>query len=459
MAGMVPLFLRTHQLALPVGDRLRRFAAAIGGAMVIAGLLVLLGWLLDLPALARLMAGATVMKASSALTFIAAGSALLACARPWGGGAACGLPNLLVVLMAAFSLLEYASGIDLWIDRIFPDPESIVLGNPPGRMSQMTAIAFVLLGMQGLLVSQRWFPRLAHVLAALLLSVGTLSLAIAGYRYQLGAVRLVPVAAPTAVLVLLGTLAWLALQPPIGIMRVTLSDSPGGVLMRRAALPALLLPLLVAMAVRAGEQALGWDHEEVISTVAYLSGLGAIVMVMAMAWLLHDLDRQRRESERFHDAAYTDALTRLRNRRGFDEALQHLLQGHRQGDRGFILLMLDLDHFKHYNDDFGHLAGDRALQIAGELLAAALRPQDIAARFGGEEFALLLPDTGASGGHRVAQRVLEAFRAWDWPQRPVTVSIGIAGVQPGDSADTLIARADAALYAAKSAGRDRACEA
>lgn len=229
--------------------------------------------------------------------------------------------------------------------------------------------------------------------------------------------------------------------------------------MRRAALPALLLPLLVAVVVRTGEEALGWSHDEVIAAVAYLSGLGALTLVVAMAWLLHDLDRQRRESERFHDAAYTDTLTRLRNRRGFDEALEHLLQGHRQGDRGFSLLMLDLDHFKHYNDEFGHLAGDRALQIAGELLAAALRPQDIATRFGGEEFALLLPDTGASGGHRVAQRVLEAFRAWDWPQRPVTVSIGIAGVQPGDSANTLIARADAALYAAKSAGRDRACEA
>lgn len=426
--------------------------------MLASGTLVLLGWWLGVPGLQRLMAGVTMMKASTAVTFLAAALALVACASRRNPGVHCGLPNLIVVLMGGASLLEYALGVDLWIDHLFADPEALALGNPPGRMSQMSALAFVLLGTQGLLVSHQKCPRLSHALAAALMSVGTLSLAIAGYRYQIGAIRLVPVAAPTAMLILLGTLGWLMLQPPMGIMRVAFSSSPGGVLLRRAALPALLMPLAVALVVRAGEQALGWSHEEVIATIAYLSGLGAITMVMAMAWLLHNLDNQRRESEQFHNAAYTDALTRLVNRRGFDEALERLLQGHRQADRGFTLLMLDLDHFKHYNDDFGHLAGDRALQITSEILASELRPQDLATRFGGEEFAVLLPETGAAGARRAAQRLHGAFHARAWPHRAVTASIGIAGVHPGDTPESLIARADSALYAAKSAGRDRACE-
>lgn len=292
--------------------------------MLAASVLVLSGWALQQPDLARLMAGATVMKASSAITFFAAGVALLACASR-ASGVGCGLPNLLVVLMGGASALEYATGVDLLIDHLFPDPEALLMGHPPGRMSQMTALAFLLLGTQGLLVSRRKCPRVSHLLAAVLLSVGTISLAIAGYRYQLGAIRLVPIAAPTAVLILLATLGGLMLQPPMGIMRVAFSASPGGVLLRRAALPAMLLPPLLAIVVRAGEDALGWSHDEVIAAVAYLSGLGALTMVVSMAWLLHNLDRQRRESEQFHDAAYTDALTGLVNRRGFDEALLRFL--------------------------------------------------------------------------------------------------------------------------------------
>lgn len=121
-----------------------------------------------------------------------------------------------------------------------------------------------------------------------------------------------------------------------------------------------------------------------------------------VTWLLHHLDQQRQASRHFQDAAYTDALTRLVNRRGFDETMDRLLRGHRESDHGFTMLMIDLDHFKAFNDDFGHLAGDRALQITGELLRTALRPQDIAARFGGEEFAVILPGTDVLGARRSA---------------------------------------------------------
>ena len=143
-------------------------------------------------------------------------------------------------------------------------------------------------------------------------------------------------------------------------------------------------------------------------------------------------------------------------RAAFDEALAGLLRGQREHDTMFSLLMLDLDHFKTFNDEFGHLAGDQVLRITGHLLRAALRPADMAARYGGEEFVLLLPGTDISGASEVATRLLDAFRGFAWPQRTVTVSIGMAQAVAGDAAEDLIRRADSSLYDAKRGGRDRA---
>lgn len=443
--------------AAPISRRgIGNIAQVAAWTMLAVAAVVLLGWSLQLPALTRLFTFTVGMKAISAISFIATAIAMLG--YPRRARIACVLPNLLVLLIGGISLLAYITGAPLFTDHLFPDPEAIALGNPPGRMSQMTAVGFVLLGLQGLLVGSQRAPRLTQLLAALLLSLGAFTLTMAGYRYRMGEIQVLPVALPTAVLLIFGTLGWLVLQKPIGIMRVAFSDSPGAVLLRWAALPALLMPPLLAVAIRAAEHWLGWTHAEVVAAVGYLSGVGASTMVIGLAWLLHHLDHQREKSQRLRDAAYTDALTQLMNRRGFDEAIERLLRGHRETDHGFTLLMIDLDRFKRFNDDFGHLAGDRALQITGELLRTALRPQDIAARFGGEEFTVLLPGTDAFGARRTAQRLLHAFRTHEWPYRQVTVSIGITNSHPGDTAATLIARADAALYAAKSGGRDRACE-
>jgi diguanylate cyclase (GGDEF)-like protein len=174
-----------------------------------------------------------------------------------------------------------------------------------------------------------------------------------------------------------------------------------------------------------------------------------------VAQLLDRVERQRREAEQLRDSANLDALTGLINRRGFDSAIDQLLRGRRERDAAFSMLMLDLDHFKDYNDDFGHQAGDDVLRQVGRLLRAALRPADLPARYGGEEFALLLPETDLEHAHGVAERVLADFRAAAWPLRPVTVSIGVAEAHRSDDARELIRRADEALYAAKHGGRDR----
>jgi diguanylate cyclase (GGDEF)-like protein len=160
--------------------------------------------------------------------------------------------------------------------------------------------------------------------------------------------------------------------------------------------------------------------------------------------------------------ASTDALTGLANRRVFDAALDRALRG---GGRP-ALLLLDIDYFKRYNDTLGHQAGDRCLIQVGELLGRCVRHEDdLAARLGGEEFALLAPraeaDTGAVLSARI--RMLLQSLAMLHPDSPLsaqlTASIGYAWAEANESAESIYRRADRALYAAKAAGRDRAVDA
>ncbi len=158
-----------------------------------------------------------------------------------------------------------------------------------------------------------------------------------------------------------------------------------------------------------------------------------------------------------------DALTGIANRRSFDEALEREWQRGVRAGQPLSVLLVDIDHFKSFNDHYGHPAGDHALrEVAGALHATPRRPADVVARYGGEEFALVLPDTDEDGARAVAASVQAAIarldlRRDDVPgQRRLTLSIGVASVLPraGAAPADLVGRADAQLYAAKAAGRD-----
>lgn len=159
--------------------------------------------------------------------------------------------------------------------------------------------------------------------------------------------------------------------------------------------------------------------------------------------------------------ARIDPLTGLYNRRWLDETLSTLIEHHRSRGGQLTLLMLDLDHFKRFNDTHGHLAGDHALITVASLLKQHIRVGDQAARFGGEEFLVLLPDTDSSVAKQIASRLRHAVRGaaiLDHKGRPlprITVSIGLAEWCAEESARSLLDRADAALYRAKREGRDR----
>ncbi|HEU5083086.1 MAG TPA: sensor domain-containing diguanylate cyclase [Acidimicrobiales bacterium] len=147
--------------------------------------------------------------------------------------------------------------------------------------------------------------------------------------------------------------------------------------------------------------------------------------------------------------ARTDALTGLPNRRAWDEHVEAELERARRHGDPLTLAMVDLDHFKRFNDAHGHVAGDELLAEVADVWRGALRAGDVLARYGGEEFAVLLP--GCTTDEAVV--LLERLRAAT--PRGETCSVGMATCEPGDSAATLGARADAALYEAKRAGRDR----
>ncbi|MGH9787691.1 MAG: sensor domain-containing diguanylate cyclase, partial [Candidatus Acidiferrales bacterium] len=157
--------------------------------------------------------------------------------------------------------------------------------------------------------------------------------------------------------------------------------------------------------------------------------------------------------------AMVDELTGLYNRRFGEEYLRKLVALGRRFHRPFALLILDLDHFKAFNDSFGHLAGDRLLRAFAGALMRPMRQSALAARWGGEEFLVILPETDAEGGLRVAERLraaIDQVRLEETPATPVTVSIGAAAFPEHGSDDReLLAAADRALYRAKNAGRNR----
>jgi len=156
-------------------------------------------------------------------------------------------------------------------------------------------------------------------------------------------------------------------------------------------------------------------------------------------------------------AAVTDGLTGLKNHRAFQEALHSAAQMAERLQQPLSLIMFDIDHFKQFNDTFGHPAGDELLRQVAQVLRESARAYDVAARYGGEEFALLLPNTTLEQAVQVAERLRQQIRAIENPHAPVSASFGVATYRRGTPPATLVYEADAALYRAKRGGRDRVC--
>jgi diguanylate cyclase (GGDEF)-like protein len=155
--------------------------------------------------------------------------------------------------------------------------------------------------------------------------------------------------------------------------------------------------------------------------------------------------------------ANTDALTGLLNRRWLDHSLPRFIARHAHAQKPLSVLMLDIDHFKRFNDDYGHAVGDAVLSLVGQTVEKCLRPTDLAARYGGEELLVILPETGLEGARIAAERVRAAICALKLADvdRSISASLGVASLSVDDTAESMLARADERLYLAKERGRNR----
>lgn len=193
----------------------------------------------------------------------------------------------------------------------------------------------------------------------------------------------------------------------------------------------------------------------------------------AMRQQSHEIERQLKDSvaeinrlrDQLDDArreAMADALTGIANRKMFDFVLQQAAVDSTEAGEPLSLLMLDIDHFKQFNDNYGHHVGDQVLRLLATVLTQSVKGQDTAARYGGEEFAVILPQTTLGNALKLAEGLRERVSRKSIVNRRTkqrlgafTVSIGVAEFRHGESPRSLIERADAALYAAKRAGRNR----
>ncbi len=151
----------------------------------------------------------------------------------------------------------------------------------------------------------------------------------------------------------------------------------------------------------------------------------------------------------------TDALTGIPNRRAYDQKLSEEFARAKRTGAPLSLLMLDIDNFKQYNDNFGHLAGDSALQSVARVLLSSLRPYDFLARYGGEEFAIILPSTDLADAIVVAERVRGLVAASEFPHRKFTISVGVSRLDIDAGTKALVQAADIGLYRAKASGRNK----
>lgn len=220
-------------------------------------------------------------------------------------------------------------------------------------------------------------------------------------------------------------------------------------------------PLIVAVAPAVSDVLAPWWHRSRIAGALTLA-LASVFMMVSWLHAFTLRDKHRAEAALMRLAA-TDPLTGLANRRVLDSRLEQEWQRARRSGRPLAVLFIDVDHFKRFNDEYGHACGDEALRAVAECISATVRRSvDVVARYGGEEFAVVLPDTTSESAQGVAEKIRRKVQALDLVRKDgariaVTVSIGCASSVPadGDHAHDLLAAADRQLYVAKAAGRNR----
>lgn len=184
--------------------------------------------------------------------------------------------------------------------------------------------------------------------------------------------------------------------------------------------------------------------------------VGAIVSVVDVTYRVEYENQLKAMNQKLQSLAVTDGLTGLHNHRAFQDHLEEQFQAAMRNKQPLALILMDVDHFKQYNDTYGHQAGDEVLRQVAQILLANVREGDFVARYGGEEFVVVLPRTDLESAVAVAERLRRAVESAEWQLRPVTGSFGVACIRPDmETRQELIEATDQALYQAKKNGRNR----
>jgi diguanylate cyclase (GGDEF)-like protein len=446
---------KVTKLGLGFRPPVRLFPFAVGLIAAIAGIVVLAGWALDVRALESVVPGFATMKVNTSLGIMLLGLALAlmqcgAAARRLGKAAAG-----IAIIIGVITLIEYALDLDAGIDQLlFTDSQTLAIYHP-GRPSHATAFNLMILGIGLLCVDSRACRCLTTALAMIASLVSWVALN--GYLFGAPALYGVglysSIALHTAALFFLYSLGLFAAQPQCSPTKIVLSKGIGGTLSRWLLPFAVLAPPALGWAFRHG-QALGIYHGE-FSWALYsvASSVGSVALILLLAHRIAALDAERSKAT---ELSRRDPLTGLPNRRAFDAFLLESFRLARRHVRPLSLLMLDVDHFKEYNDSFGHPSGDEALQTAAHLLGRHARETDLVARIGGEEFAIVLPETDLAGALLMGERIRDEVERSMLFRSPMTVSIGAASLAEGvEDTAQFVKECDTALYLAKQRGRNR----
>ncbi len=426
----------------------------IGGLAAAVGSLVLVGgWALGIEALKSALPGLVTMKANTALGVAAVGAGLALTVKGGRSGVFGWLLAAVALVLGAVTMAEDALHWNAGIDQlVFADPTTPA---HPGRPALATAVSIALLGAAVLCVNR---PRLRLVksvagVAAMLIAWA----AVNGYIFGVEGLRAIPLyrslAIHTAMVTMLLGFAVLAAEPTFWPIRLAFERSPAGVVCRWLLPAAILAP-----------PSLGWllGREALLSVYAadlrwalysVVASLGSVWLVTMLARRIGAMDAQRAAAT---ELSRHDALTGLANRRAFDAFLLESFNLAQRYRRALALILLDVDRFKSYNDQYGHPAGDEVLKRLAGVLQSEARETDLVARIGGEEFAIVLPQTDLEGAEGLGERVRVAVEACVSFRRPVTVSLGVAAIREETAGPaTLVHDCDMALYRAKGAGRNR----
>ena len=446
-----PVFLLPFLMRFPQIIRALSLVRPLGLAGALFSLLVLAGYLFGIEAFFRPMQGGPATHPLSAIGLLLLGIGGF-CWHPRRNNRGVLLAGGLVVLLMGLRLLELASGATL-LDGLTPFSrrlaEQAAAGHPISTGSN-TALMCLCFGLALVFIG---FKRYAVAQQFSFVGLGFPLISVTGYAY--GIDKFYGQMAMTTVLGgLMVGVAILLSGAHRSFLRSILSPWVGGKIARVQIVLGYVVPFLIGyfLALTIANNPLQQFGLFCVLISAFIS-----MLVAFTAMIQEELDRSRRSAERrLLLVATLDSLTNLPNRRRFYDHGQWLLERVRRTGEPLSMLILDIDFFKRINDTYGHPTGDAVLQQLATEARGILRRQDFLARFGGEEFVILMPGTNLAGAMQLGEKLRAHIAGTEFSgAEQVTISLGCTEYAAGEALHELVARADQALYQAKREGRNR----